>query len=524
MDSPFFSTNQVNKKYDYLYEFEISPEEQALAENKKSYEQIIRSTGIFGGSQVIIVILGIIRNKILAVWLGTAGIGLISIFQNIIDLIKSVSGIGIETGGVREIASVSQSGNKEIVIRNISLIDRISLILAVFGFLLSIIFSYPISIWAFGSGAYTLHILFLSVCVFFSLLGAGQMVVLHGLRKIGYMVKATVISTALGLVATLPLYYFFREKAIIPAFIIGSILLFFFTYHYRRKLNLQTIPVSSREIIQKGITIFRLGFYIVISSILTLVGYFLIRAFLTDNLGLSSVGLYQAVWSVTGVSVMLILRSMGSDFYPRLCSIIQDKNASIKLINEQSYIVLIIAVPIIIALLLLSKIILTLLYSSQFAGGSSMMNWQVLGTFFKVLSWPLGFILLAKGKGRLYFISEMLFLVSYLAFTYLLYDKFYLESAGIAYFLAYIVYLFIVLIWGQRLCSFRWTKENLLIGFISFILVLLAFCIVQYSSEYIIIAGIPIFIMSVLFSVFKLSKVFPVKSLLNIFQKDDSKF
>lgn len=489
-----------------------------MAEKNKSYEQIIKSTGIFGGSQVITVILGIIRNKILAIWLGASGIGLISIFQNILDLLKSVSSLGIETGGVREIASVNQPDNEVLLTRNISLIDRISLILASGGAILCILFSYPISVWAFDSGSYVLHIMLLSVCVFFSILGAGQMVVLHGLRKITYMVKATVISTIISLILTLPLYYPFREKAIIPAFIISSFILFISTYYYRKKLNIKTIPISLRDVLKMGLSIFRLGFYIVASSILTLIGYFFIRTFLSDNMGLYAVGLYQAVWSVTSVYLMLVLKSMGSDFYPRLCTIIEDKEASRKLVNEQTYVVLIVSLPLIVLLLLCSQIILSLLYSSEFTSATAMMNWQILGTFFKVLSWPLGFILLAKGKGRLYFFAEMLFLAVYLILTYLLYNKFSLESVGISYLVAYIVYLFTVFVLGRKLCEFKWTKENLSIGFISFILVLLAFGVVQYWHEYIIIAGIPILIVSVLYSMFKLNKIFSVKSLLDVFR------
>ncbi len=218
-----------------------------MAEENKSYRQIIKSTGIFGGSQIATVVLGIIRNKVLAIWLGASGLGLISIYQNILDLLKSVSSLGIETGGVREIASVNGPDKAGLLIRNISLIDKISLMLAIGGAVLCILFSYFISIWAFGSGAYTVHILALSACVFFSILGAGQMVVLHGLRKIAYMVKSTVISAVVTLILTLPLYYFFREKAIIPSLILASIVLYIITYYYRKKLGIKTIPVITSK-------------------------------------------------------------------------------------------------------------------------------------------------------------------------------------------------------------------------------------------------------------------------------------
>ena len=216
---------------------------------------------------------------------------------------------------------------------------------------------------------------------------------------------------------------------------------------------------------------------------------------------------------------MLILKSMGSDFYPRLCTIINDNKKAGLLINEQTYIVLVIAVPMIVLLLLCSKIALSLLYSSDFEGATIILNWQILGTFFKVLSWPLGFILLAKGKGLIYFLSESAFLIIYLGAIHCLYPFYDFESVGISYLIAYSLYLPIVFILGRKLSEFRWTNENLIIGFISLILVLLAFCIVKYFSNYSIIAGIPILVMSLSYSLYKLNKVFPLKSLLDFFKR-----
>jgi len=484
-----------------------------LTEQNKSYRQIIKSTGIFGGSQVVTTIIAIVRNKILAFLLGATGIGLISIYQNILDLVKSISSLGIETGGVREIATVCDQEKKEILSEKIALIDRLSIILAILGAVVCLLFSYPLSLWAFDSPDYSKPIAFLSICVFFSILTAGQTVILHGLRKISLMVKSTVLSASLGLLATLPLYYFFRQEGIVPAFFLVSIIAYVISLYYRKKINLPAGNVELKNIISKAKPVITIGISIVISSVLTMAGYFMIRSFLVSNSGLDGVGLYQAVWSITGVYLMLILRAMGADFYPRLCNIIENNAKSNRLINEQTYVVLIVSLPLIVVLLFCSRIILPLLYSNEFIYADGLMNWQVLGSFFKVLSWPLGFILLAKGKGVIYFFSEMLFLGIYVGLTYLLYNTFGLDAAGVAYLIAYVVYLLNVFLFARKLCGFMWSKENVVIGFISFILVLLAFYIVQFNREYIIIAGILIFTVSLIYSLYNFNKILPLKNL-----------
>lgn len=487
--------------------------------NRKSYTQILKSTGIFGGSQIFTILIGVIRNKILAVLLGTAGVGLISVYQSTLDLVKSISSLGIETTGVREIAAVcDDSGERDELRYIISIIDRWALIFALLGASICLLFCYPISMWVFGNSSHSFQFALLSVCMFFTILAAGQAVVLQGLRKISYMVKSSIVWNVCGLVLSLPLYYFYRLDGIVPVFIVVSIAMYLSAYFYRRKIEIQPVVISFDQFKRKGISVLRIGLFIVLASILTTLSFFLVRTFLTKNTGLEAVGLFQAAWTITNVYLMLILKSMGSDFYPRLCTIINDNTKTRLLINEQTYIVLVIAVPMIVLLLLCSKIVLSLLYSPEFEGASTILDWQILGTFFKVLSWPLGFILLAKGKGLIYFLSEALFLMVYLGAIYCLYPVCGFESVGISYLIAYFLYLPVVFLLGCKLSKFQWTIDNIKIGFVSLILVLLAFSIIKYIPNYSIIVGGLLFVVSVSYSLYNLNKVFPLKSLLNFFK------
>lgn len=491
-----------------------------MSETNKSYNQIIRSTGIFGGSQVITILIGIIRNKILAVLLGTTGIGLISLYQTILDLVKTVAGPGFDTSGVREIASVSEKEDKQLLMENISLIDKWSLLFASFGAVICILLCYPISIWTFGNTSHSLQIALLSISIFFMILATGQTIILQGLRRITYMVKSAVIWNAAGLILSIPLYCFFRLDGIIPAFTVVSIGMYLSVLYYRKKLNIETIPVSLGTALARGKGMLQIGFFIFMSSILTTLSFFIIRAFISRYTGVAMVGLFQAAWTITGVYLMLVLKSMGSDFYPRLCTIISDNNKSKQLINEQTHIVLIISVPLIILLLICSPIVLSILYSSDFDGATTLLDWQVAGTFFKVISWPLGFILLAKGKGKIFFGTEIISFIVYPGTAYILFPTFGLEAAGIAYLVEYIIYLPVVFISGRKLCNFTWTKENRTIISVSFILILPTFIAAQYYPEYRFIVGIPLFLTSLLYSLYNLNKVFPLKSLGKLFEKE----
>ena len=55
-----------------------------------SHRQIFKSSAIIGGASVINVIISIVKVKLLAVLLGPAGVGLMGLYQNIMNMGKAL--------------------------------------------------------------------------------------------------------------------------------------------------------------------------------------------------------------------------------------------------------------------------------------------------------------------------------------------------------------------------------------------------------------------------------------------------
>lgn len=219
------------------------------------------------------------------------------------------------------------------------------------------------------------------------------------------------------------------------------------------------------------------------------------------------------------VYLALILKAMGADFFPRLSAISEEKEKVKKLVNEQTYIVLVIASPMIVGLLLFSDFALSVLYSSKFTSAEAILQWQTLGTFFKVLSWPMAFILLAKGKGKLFLLTELSFYLIYLLSAYLLYPYYGLDATGIGYFIAYIVYMPLLYIIVKNLSGFVWSNEVWKMGGINLIIITGAFLAMIYSSEHIVIVGSLLLLASLLYAYYNLKKVFDFEDLRKWFKK-----
>ncbi len=82
----------------------------------------------------------------------------------------------------------------------------------------------------------------------------------------------------------------------------------------------------------------------------------------------------------------------------------------------------------------------------------------------RVVTWPLGYILVAKGAQTLFVATDTAWAVVNVGLTWICVRQFGLAGAGIAFFGAYVVHLMIVYPLARRLAGFRWSSTNLRTG------------------------------------------------------------
>lgn len=476
------------------------------------------TTTIFGGSQVLVILIGLVRTKIIAVLLGALGIGLISIYQSISDMIRSGCMLGMDTAGVKEVAESSASEDKLSFYKTIARFNRCFFLSALIAFFICVVFCYPISLWAFGDGGHAIYIALLSVGIFMLILATGRSAILQGMRKITEMAKVAIIGGLIGLVVTIPIYYFWRLDGIIPALILNAAIGLFCAEYYYRKQGIKKIGISNHVAFERGLSSLKLGAYIVAGGFIGTLSMFAVRAFISHNIDVEAAGLFQASWVITNVYFGVVLRSMGADFFPRLSAVSQDDVEMKRLVNEQSYIVLVLGTLVILILLLFSKPVLSLLYSDQFVYADGVLKWQLLGTFFKIVSWPMSFILLAKNRGFVFLITEVVFYGVYLLASYLLYSYCGLEAAGLGYFVAYAVYLPVVFFACRSISFFNWNREIWLMILVNLFLIAVSFYMV-YIHEANVLWNITILAISFLYTYLRLRKVLNFEDLKNWFGK-----
>lgn len=448
-----------------------------MRSNQSTYRIILKATSLFGGVQVFNIIISIVRSKIIAVLLGPTGIGVMGLLASTVGMIGSLTNFGLGTSAIKDIAAAGASDDQTRIAEKVTILRRLVWITGLLGSGLVFVLSPWLSQISFGNDSQALGFAWLSVTLLLSQLSSGRLVILQGMHRLRELAKANLCGSALGLVVTLPLYYVWGLDGIVPGMIGTSLLALMLSCYYSRSVSLPHVRVSVRQTWAAGNDMLRMGFLISLSGLLTVSGGYLVRVFISQTGGITDVGLYSAGFAIINTYVGLIFDAMGTDYYPRLSAIAHDDELCIQTINQQIEVALLILGPILTLFLICAEWVVKLLYSDQFLPISEMIYWAAFGMIFKAVSWAIGFLLLAKGASRLFFVSELWVNVYTVGFNLLGYYCFGLAGLGISFLFSYLIYFVQQYIIARKVFHFSFGNPGLkifLVNFFLFFIVIIA--------------------------------------------------
>jgi enterobacterial common antigen flippase len=515
----------------YENEISIAPASSLLQRaelepiEKGTYGQIVKSSALVGGSSVLNIAIGIVRTKVMAVLLGPAGFGLFGLYGSIITLTQTLAGMGINSSGVRQIAEAAGSDDSERIARIAVVLRRISILLGLLGAILLTVFSRRVSLVTFGTTQRTASVCLLSLAVLFQLVSAGQGALIQGMRRIADLAKMNVISALSGLIISIPVVYFFRERGIVPSLVGVAATMVLTSWRFSRKIHIHNPSLSVAQIGHEATALLKLGTAFMVSGLMVTGVAYVVRVILLQKVGFAATGIYQSAWVLGGLYVGFILQAMGADFYPRLSAVARDNKHCNRLVNEQALVGLLLAGPGVIATLTFAPLVIALFYSAKFGAAVGLLRWVCLGATLQVVTWPMGFIILAKARQDFFLLSEFVWAVIAVGLAWSCITSFGLNGAGIAFFLSYIVHAVLVYPIVRRLSGFRWSSTNKRVGllFISMIAITFgAFWLLPLSLA--VWIGASAAIVSTVFSVRSIVKLVPLEDVPRPIRRALAKF
>jgi antigen flippase len=437
-----------------------------MAIEQNAYQRIAKTTTLMGGSSVISILLGIVRSKALAVLLGPSGIGLMSIYSSVMATTVTVAGMGLSKSGVRQISEARSATDQQAIASVRVALRWATFFLAGIGALVLFLFRVPIAEYLFGNAEQAWAIALLGIGAFVSIVSGSQMALLQGLRKIGDLARINVWGSVIGTIAAIGLVFWRGEQAVAPLLVLVALTTFVFSWHYSRKVPMLYDSFSMEKVAWQIRQLLKLGLVFMSTAFMVVGTQFAVRLILQQSLGLEAVGYFQAAWAVSMLYVNFILQAMSTDYYPHLTSLIENQNASNQLVNEQAEFALLLAAPIVIGMVTFAPLVLWVLYSPAFAVANNILQWQTAGVLLKVATWPIGYIVLAKGMGKTFFSIELGWNLLYLLLVWIGVRLFGLTATGIGFFATYFVIFIVTYIIVVRVNRFTYQLEfvRLLVG------------------------------------------------------------
>ncbi len=426
----------------------------------QSFRRILTSSAIVGGSSAANVVIGLVRAKAMALLLGPAGIGLLGVYASITDLARTVAEVGINSSAVRQVAESANSADRRIIGRTVVVLRRLTIALGLIGAIALFVASDFISEITFGNPEHGTAIAILSLVILFRVPADSLGALLQGLRRINEIAKSNVISSILGTILTLIIVFTFGSGGIAPSLVAvagGTLLI---SWIYARRLSFPTPEVAPRHFLVESKRLLLTGSAFMASTCATLSAAYIARLIVIRHDGLEAAGLYQAAWALAGTYLAFVLQAMGTDFYPRLVASASNHKECNRIVNEQTLASVLLATTGVIGTVSLAPWALHLLYSEQFGAADSTLRWFCLGMAMRVITWPLGYILIAKERNQLFVLVDVAWTLIFIGLTYIFVRSFGFQGAGIAFFLSYLCHLCMLYPMCRRLTDFRWTSES----------------------------------------------------------------
>lgn len=388
-------------------------------------------------STAINFISGFIVVKVVAVKIGPKGIAFVGQFQNTTAILTMLATAAITTGVIKYLAEHKSDPVKSQQIINTAffIVFFSSLIISLFvmsasGYLSEAAFKSK-NFWI----VYFLFGLFTMAISFNALFSA----ILNGLKKIRKFTIVNICSSLIGVSITVFAAYGFGLEGVLIASTATATIIFSINIYIFNRLGIKWKPdfKSWDKKLAKMLSAFSL--MAIVSGLVAPMMQILVRDRIILQFSVTDAGYWQAVTKISDYYLGFITSVLGVYYMPRL-SEIQSRQ---ELRNEifKGYKIILPVVGLIAFLIWLFKgFIIHILFTPDFLPMKPLFTFQLLGDFFKIGSWLLAYLMIAKAMTRVFIITEILFGISYVVFSYFFMDRYGIIGATYSFCINYGLY------------------------------------------------------------------------------------
>ncbi len=395
-----------------------------------------------GVSAFVKLLVGFVTIKLYAIFIGPEGLALTGNISNLIALLTSIASLGISSGVIKYVAEFKSDTNrlKSIISTGFKVIVIASLSTTLVVIFLSSILSNK----TLYSTDYYGIMLLLGFSLPLTMLNVFISNILNGHKSLE---KLMYVNVALGLFTLLFITSFVGlwglKGAFIAVILSPAVSIVFTVYIVRNEywFNRSYFFSGFDKIAFKSFMSF--SFMAGVSALLIPFTQFFIRNLIVTKLSIGAAGEWEAVNRMSNAYLSVITATLSVYYLPRL-SEIKYRSELLREIRLMALLVL----PFLFLLQLFIYIfrdeVVYLIFSSEFLTIRTLFLPQLIGDFFRVASWILAYLIIARAMIKTYIITEVMSALCYLLFAYMLIQFNGLYGVIVAYVIDFIFYFLLL--------------------------------------------------------------------------------
>jgi O-antigen/teichoic acid export membrane protein len=371
--------------------------------------------------------------------LGPMGIAMLGQLNNFTNILLAVSNGGINNGMTRYVAEYSGSEKKYQLFLGtgfwitavLSVITGLVLIFGAGYFAQTILkdIQYKAVFYIFGGTIilYAFNTLLISV--------------INGFKEFKKYVVANILGSLIGLLFTVILAVNFGIYGALISAVTYQSVVFLLTL----LLVLNTKWFKVKEITRKfsKAAAVKLGHYSLMALVTAIVmpaSQLIVRGYISRHESIHDAGLWEGINRVSNMYLMVFATSLSVYYLPRLTELNTPKELRREVFSVYK---LVVPLLLIFSVILFTgrDIIINVLFTHEFAGMRNLFTYQVLGDFFKLASWVLAYMLIAKSMTKIYIMMEFVSSLSQAGLSILFINFYGTEGATIGYAAGHLIYL-----------------------------------------------------------------------------------
>lgn len=359
----------------------------------------------------------LISVKVVATLIGPTGVALVGQLNNFSSIALMISSGGINSGITKYVAEYKNDNSK--ITSLLSTVIRITVICSLITGVLMITFNQFLSNLIMLSPQFGYVFIIFGITVLLYALNMMITSIINGFKEFKRFVKINIANSIIGFIFSLSLVLTWGlQGALVSAVTFESVMLFITLWMVRKQPWLSWKFYKEKFSFEYSKKLLHYTLMTLATAATVPVSQMLLRGYVISEISPVDAGWWEAMNRISAMYLMIITSSFSVYYLPRLSELSSRQDLHNEIVKSYKLIVPILLVGLTLVYFL-RYIIIQVLFTPDFLPMESLFVWQLMADFFKICSWLLAYLMIAKSMTKTFIITEIIFALLFIVLGFI---------------------------------------------------------------------------------------------------------